>query len=76
MDLSPLQIRGLSAPRHWLGREGGECAFPVGGEGVNLFSCCSPCGRHLYCPTHRKVMRGRRAASLERLEANLRRYGI
>jgi GcrA cell cycle regulator len=46
-----------SAPRPWLTREAGECAFPVGGEGEGILSCCAPvegCGA--YCPAHRGVV--------------------
>lgn len=63
------------APRHWLSREAGECAFPVGGTGIHLISCCRPCGRKTYCARHRALMRGPKGLSLEKLEIILRRWG-
>jgi len=57
----PLSI--ARAPRPWLTREKGECAFPVDGEGVALRACCNPCGGALYCPPHAAAMRGPRASS-------------
>ncbi|CAN7450949.1 hypothetical protein LJR219_002940 [Phenylobacterium sp. LjRoot219] len=45
-----------TAPRHWLSREFGECAFPVGGEGDELLSCCAPTHpRRAFCPTHHAI---------------------
>lgn len=61
----------ISAPRPWLTREAGECAFPFDGEGVALRACCNPCGRALYCPPHAAVMRGPKAASVESLEREI-----
>lgn len=44
------------APRNWLTRAFGECAFPVGGEGDGLLSCCAPVrGRSVYCPAHHAI---------------------
>lgn len=46
-----------SAPRPWLTRGFGECAFPVGEEGRELLSCCAPIkGRDAYCAAHRAVV--------------------
>ena len=45
-----------TTPRPWLTREFGECAFPVGGDGDQLMSCCAPVkARSGYCPTHHAV---------------------
>jgi len=44
-----------SAPRPWLTRLSGECAFPVDGDGRDIRSCCNPCGAETYCPAHRRV---------------------
>jgi len=45
-----------TAPRHWLSRAFGECAFPVGGEGEGLISCCAPTQpRSAYCPAHHAI---------------------
>ena len=46
------------APRPWLERWSGECAFPVAGEGVRLIACCNPCGRAAYCGRHRALAKG------------------
>lgn len=55
------------APRPWLTRRAGECAFPVDGEGPDLRSCCNPAPTGPYCPAHAAVMRGPRAADGESL---------
>lgn len=45
-----------TAPRDWLSRRFGECAFPVGGDGDALMSCCAPVrSRSAYCPTHHAI---------------------
>jgi GcrA cell cycle regulator len=45
-----------AAPRNWLSRAFGECAFPVGGDGDALMSCCAPVkARSAYCATHHAV---------------------
>jgi len=64
------------APRPWLERRDGECAFPVDGESWLTRSCCNPCGAATYCQTHAAVMRGRAAPPIEELELSLRRRGI
>ncbi len=46
-----------AAPRLWLTRKPGECAFPIGGEGATLISCCNPSARQTYCPAHRRLIR-------------------
>ncbi len=52
-------------PRPWLTRAEGECAFPVGGEGAGLSSCCNPSGAATYCPAHQAAMRGPSVSSAE-----------
>jgi GcrA cell cycle regulator len=48
---------GDVTPRHWLSREAGECAFPVGGDGAELLSCCAPArSRSAYCGAHHRVV--------------------
>lgn len=45
-----------TAPRHWLTREFGECAFPVGGAGDELLACCAPTkARGAYCLAHHAI---------------------
>jgi GcrA cell cycle regulator len=45
-----------TAARPWLSREPGECAFPVGGDGDALMSCCAKAQpRNAYCPTHHAI---------------------
>jgi len=46
------------APRPWLTRLDGECAYPVDGEGPATRSCCNASGRATYCPAHHRAMRG------------------
>ncbi len=46
----PVEIAG--APRPWLTRFAGECAFPVDGEGWTTRACCNPCAGAVYCPAH------------------------
>jgi GcrA cell cycle regulator len=49
-------LRGAE-PRPWLSREAGECAFPVGGDGAELLSCCVPTRRRsAYCEAHHRVV--------------------
>jgi hypothetical protein len=44
-------------PRPWLSREAGECAFPVGGDGEAVLSCCGPAeGRSAYCAAHHRIV--------------------
>jgi hypothetical protein len=62
------------APRPWLTRGAGECAFPVDGEGSTTRACCNPCGADAYCPDHRAVTRGPRSPSFDELERALRPY--
>jgi GcrA cell cycle regulator len=46
-----------SAPRVWLTREPGECAFPVGGEGEAIISCCAPTrAGSAYCAAHHAIV--------------------
>jgi len=53
------------APRPWLSRETGECAFPVDGADGGLSSCCNPSGAATYCAAHREAMRGPPTSSAE-----------
>lgn len=46
------------APRPWITREFGECAWPVGGEGADTLSCCNAtlftyCAQHMWVRTAR-----------------------
>ncbi len=59
------------APRPWMTREAGECAFPVDGEGLTLRACCEPCGKAIYCPPHADVMRGPKAPPTAALEQEI-----
>jgi hypothetical protein len=61
--LDPVTL--AAAPRPWLTRAPGECAFPVGGEGAAVRSCCNPSGMATYCPAHAEAMRGPAAPSAE-----------
>jgi len=40
----------------WLERKRGECAFPVGGLGDAVISCCAPSPDSVYCQHHRDLM--------------------
>lgn len=74
---SPSRVNCIaSAPRPWLTRASGECAFPVGGRGWTTRSCCNPCGAATYCPAHAGVMRGPAAPPIADVERDLRRRGI
>ena len=45
-----------TTPRPWLSRAFGECAFPVGGDGDALMSCCAKVKpRAGYCPAHHAI---------------------
>jgi len=45
-----------TTPRNWLSRGFGECAYPVGGDGEALMSCCAPAkARSAYCPAHHAI---------------------
>lgn len=61
------------APRPWLSRSNGECAFPVDGDGWTVRSCCNRCHGFDYCEGHRAVMRGPSAAPAAQMERSLRR---
>jgi GcrA cell cycle regulator len=46
-----------TAPRPWLTRDFGECAFPVGGDGAALLSCCARVRpRSAYCAAHHAIV--------------------
>ncbi len=62
------------APRPWLSRLKGECAFPVGGAGVATLSCCNPCGAATYCQPHSAAMRGPPVSSVADLELEIMRF--
>ena len=47
------------APRPWLTRAAGECAFPIDGEGWTTRACCNPCGQRDYCAAHLALIRPR-----------------
>jgi hypothetical protein len=66
----PVEI--ARAPRPWLTRGEGECAFPVDGEEWTTRACCNPCGGHVYCPAHRAAMRGPEAPGFDDLVRALR----
>ena len=56
----PPQEAAGSTPRPWITRTLEECAFPVSGDGADVYSCCAPIYTTLkfpYCPEHLKVMR-------------------
>jgi hypothetical protein len=59
-----------TAPRPWLSRERGECAFPVAGEGWTTISCCAPtpAGR-TYCAAHHRIVFKAPSASVRDAEA-------
>jgi hypothetical protein len=62
------------APRPWLTRLKGECAYPVGGEGGATRSCCNPCGSALYCFRHARAMRGPAIPSVADFEREIMRF--
>ena len=62
------------APRPWLTRFKGECAFPVDGEGMATRSCCNPCGASVYCPAHAAAMRGPPMSSVADFEREIMRF--
>lgn len=64
------------APRPWLTRRAGECAFPVGGEGWDMRSCCNPCVGAEYCPAHRRLVYRPAILSVADIEAHLRACGL
>lgn len=46
-----------ATPRPWLSRAPGECAFPVGGEGKAVLSCCAPSRPwSAYCAHHHRIV--------------------
>lgn len=67
-----------SAPKPWLQRRFGECAWIVGGEGAEALSCCLPvagkswCAAHLALGTDSKSTLASRSAN--ELMRSLRRY--
>ena len=71
----PFQFHAIAlAPRPWLTRETGECAFPVSGDGMRLMCCCNPCGRGPYCEPHEAARRGPPAPSAEEMERDIVRW--
>jgi hypothetical protein len=62
------------APRPWLTREAGECAWPHDGDGAAVRACCNPCGAAAYCPGHKALMRGPTAPSLAETLRDLARF--
>lgn len=63
-----------NAPTPWLTRLKGECAYPVGGEGMATRSCCNPCGAGAYCPAHAAAMRGPATLSATDYEREIMRF--
>lgn len=46
-----------SRPKPWLERALGECAFPVGGDGCDVISCCETATPgSAYCPDHHRAV--------------------
>ena len=62
------------APRPWLTRDVGECAFPVDGAGVTTRACCNPCTGDDYCPAHAAAMRRPPTTSAAELELEIIRF--
>ena len=62
------------APRPWLTRLKGECAYPVGGRGMATRSCCNPCGPAVYCSRHARAMRGAAIPSVADFEREMMRF--
>ena len=68
----PFNFRTIAlAPRPWLTREDGECAFPIAGDGMRLRCCCNPCGPGPYCEPHAAALRGPPAPPVEDLEREI-----
>jgi GcrA cell cycle regulator len=44
------------APRDFMTRHFGECAYPVSGEGADTLSCCNPALKSGYCAGHHSIM--------------------
>jgi len=65
-----------TAPRPWLSRRPGECAFPVDGRGQSTRSCCNPRGGETYCPAHHRVATVRASAPVEALLKELLDLGL
>jgi hypothetical protein len=53
------------APRPWITRADGECAYPVDGAGAETRSCCNASGRATYCPAHQAAIRRSPSLSAE-----------
>lgn len=53
----PPPVSIARAPRSWLTRAAGECAFPVDGEGKATRACCNRCPSGLYCAVHLALIR-------------------
>ena len=54
-DLAPIPGADLSYAKPWLQREAGQCAWPVSGHGIGVWSCCAPVapeGKGVYCAVH------------------------
>lgn len=71
MPKTPPKTHIAAAPRPWLTRRAGECAFPVGGESWRTLSCCNSCADGPYCQAHKALMRGPPAPDAEDLERAL-----
>src|SRR5579859_2183237 len=62
------------APRPWLSRLKGECAYPVEGEGTATQSCCNPSGSAVYCSRHARAVRGPAIPSVSDYEREIMRF--
>lgn len=63
-------------PKPWTERRFGECAYPVSGEGADVFSCCEPApktARWNYCPAHMRLMTSARTPAQKAADAARRR---
>lgn len=63
------------APRHWITRRHGECAWPVSGAGYETMSCCNrraPEGP--YCAEHKAIGTTGEKASVKSLMRGARRW--
>jgi hypothetical protein len=74
MPNAPPRRAIAGAPRPWLTRLDGECAFPVDGGGLTVRACCNPCGKAVYCPPHAAIMRGPPALPTAELELEIIRF--
>jgi hypothetical protein len=74
MTFQSRRLAIAQAPRPWLSRREGECAYPVDGEGAATRSCCNPCGGAIYCAAHAAAMRGPAITSVADFEREIMRF--